>query len=287
MQEVSRLLEASQQWSKRLDVRLPPLEAPALEIHKLAIKGWLVDPLLIAAPEDTLFFLEAMPSRGNKEEVAEALQDIVRRYESELRGLVDDSLKFLLGEDTQAYLSHSVAFAVALRAVSQGEAVELVTQAMLARTEGIFKESLLIRGYSNRQVRGTLYSSDESRIKIRRKLLENALEQAHERRVQRIEGEAGMGPKVPYWQDLDSAHERLDVACAAFSKGKIEESDELPFDAEGARNHAQHDGMGTETLDWAVRVLLWFAGMALVLSEILPELPLDATVAVPEGDTAR
>lgn len=279
----SRLLESYQRTLSVLNVSLPVLEAPALEIDKLAVKGWMVDPLLMVAPDDTLYFLEAGPSRGSREEVALVLQDIVQRNEKALGRAVDDALKFLLGEGP-AYQSHSGTFAVALRAVAQGGAVHLVTQAMLARTEGVYNLSFRMRGFSKRQVESTLYSSKEELVKKRQKVLTNALEQAHERQLQRDSVQEGGSASVPHWQDLDSTHERLIVACAAFSKGSAEDDDELAFDSSGARNHAQHDGLGTETLDWAVRVLLWFAGMALVLSDILPELPPEVS-SVPQEDT--
>lgn len=255
------------------NLRFPPIETPALEIYKLAKQGWLLDSLLMVAEDDVLPFLESQPSDWSHEDVATAIQQIVQKHEDELLALVRKHLEFLLEGDQAALESHLKVFRVALRSICGGDGSEMAAQAMFARTESLFTRSFRSRGFSKSQIKNVLYTTEEKRAEVRAKLLEDALQHAYERREEQVDNHETDKIFMPYWRQVDFGHERLGVACKAFSQVKPNDDEELIFPMEKARNHAQHDGVGTETLDWAVRLVLWFAGVALVLGSILEPVP--------------
>lgn len=250
------------------DIRFPVMNRPAVAMAHLAREGWVLDPLLLIAGDDMLRFLESAPEDRTRSEVAAALQSIISAHRQEFLGIVTSHLEFLLADTPKVIQSHLTAFMVALDTLVSGRDPALIAQSMIARTESIFNRAYLSRGWSSREAKGLLYSTRNDKIEARETMLADALKRAIANR------EANPDPteaEVPYWQTAAWSHERLEMAITAFSQ-KHSEDDDLPFEVEGARNHAQHDGVGTEALDWAVRSVLWFAGIAVVLGSILEPL---------------
>lgn len=264
---MTQLVAQAAFWQDQLDrYWASPLGQQAREIsatwpewqaaRQLAAAGWSVDGLTLLATDEMVALLRRAPQTWTEDQFAQALAHIVSGARDTLAQGAAARLTFLLGPERGQEFSQVLD--EALESVATGRGVRLITQAMLARADGVFKWALSLRGVPGSD--GLLYANQQERARNRQQFIDDAIENA-----------AGRG--VPIWLHPRAIQDREALARRVIAPSRADLRSGPADAVTRTRNHAQHDGSGTGTLVWAVRALAWFLQVTVTLSELLEPLP--------------